>query len=320
MSLIVPSATEAPLRFIHNGRDLSHYVRLDVLYQAFLIAGLILISGVTLNETTNPVLFRFPFDEGNPYGPNGSTSVQAAFASFGNPHIMTLVTEPTPRALKAVWYQKWRVHRRLRPEEFGGRVEVMRQGLAHYPIHPDLTNGSTVLPKVFKTFGSHLLAQAYPEASLMHASYGAGHAVVAGAWVTMLKAFFDESTVVPEPVVVNSDDGGQTTKPYTGPDRDSLTVGGELNKLASNISTGRNIAGIHWRTDAAEAIKLGEQVAISMLADMFRTYGEPFDGFSLTMFDGTKVTIRHSPIHCNRNEHEYQGDEVDANLQSLRAQ
>ena len=209
---------------------------------------------------------------------------------------MTLVTEPTPRALKAVWYQKWRVHRRLRPEEYGGRVEVVRQGLAPYPIHPDLTTGSTVLPLVFSTFGSHLLPQAYPEGSPLHASYGAGHAVVAGACVTMLKAFFEESTVIQEPVVINPDDGGQTTKPYTGPDKDSLTVGGELNKLASNISTGRNMAGVHWRSDGVEAMKLGEQVAISMLADMSRTYGEPFDGFSLTRFEGTKVIVKDSPM------------------------
>ena len=30
----------------------------------------------------------------------------------------------TNRALKAAWYQKWSVHRRLRPEEFGGRLQV----------------------------------------------------------------------------------------------------------------------------------------------------------------------------------------------------
>ena len=199
---------------------------------------------------------------------------------------MTLVTEPTPCALKAVWYQKWRVHRRLRPEEYGGRVEVVRQGLAPYPIHPDLTTGSTVLPLVFSTFGSHLLPQAYPEGSPLHASYGAGHAVVAGACVTMLKAFFEESTVIQEPVVINPDDGGQTTKPYTGPDKDSLTVGGELNKLASNISIGRNIAGVHWRSDYTESVFLGEKVAIQLLEDYGFTYNEDFAGFHLTDFNG----------------------------------
>jgi hypothetical protein len=68
-------------------------------------------------------------------------------------------------------------------------------------------------------------------------------------------------------------------------------VGGELNKLASNISQGRNIAGVHWRSDAVESNRLGEAAAISVLKDMFNTYAEPFEGFSLTKFDGTTITI-----------------------------
>lgn len=287
-SLAIPPATEAPLRFIRDGRDISQYVRLDVLYQAYFVAALILLNGITLNETTSPFVFRFPFDAGNPYGSNGSTPVQAGFATFGNPHIMTLVTEPATRALKAGWYQKWVVHRRLRPEAFGGRVEVMRQKATDYPVHPDLTDKSIVLPRIFSRFGTHLLPQAFPEGSPLHPAYGSGHAVVAGACVTMLKAFFDESTVIQEPVRINPADGGQTTIPYEGPE---LTVGGELNKLASNIATGRNLAGVHWRTDGVEAIKLGERVAVSMLRDMRETYGEPFGGFSLTTFDNQRITF-----------------------------
>lgn len=287
LNLNIPPATEAPVRFIRNGRDISHYVRLDVLYQAYFVATLVLLNGITLNETTNPFLIRFPFDAGNPYGQNGATGVQAGFGTFGNPHIATLVTEPATRALKAIWFQKWHVHRRLRPEAFGGRVEVIRQHLAAYPIHADLFN-SSVLPKIFSQTGSHLLPQAFPEGSPVHPSYGSGHATVAGACVTILKAFFDERKVFPAPVQINPADGGQTTIPYHGP---RLTVGGELNKLASNIATGRNIAGVHWRTDAVEAMKLGEAVAISMLRDMRATYKEPFSGFSLTKFDGTTISV-----------------------------
>jgi len=275
------------LTYIRDGRGIGQYVRLDVLYQAYFVAALILINGITLNESTSPFVFRFPFDENNPYGSNGSTIVQGAFGQFGNPHLMTLVTEPSTCALKAVWFQKWRVHRRLRPEEFGGRVEVERQGQRNYPIHSDLTTNSTVLPRILSRFGNYLLPMAFPEGSPMHPAYGSGHATVAGACVTMLKAFFDEDTVIQEPVRVDLNNPGQLIA-YQG---EPLTVGGELNKIASNIGQGRNIAGVHWRTDAREAILLGEQVAISMLQDMKETYGEDFNGYSLTKFDGEQIRI-----------------------------
>lgn len=135
-------------------------------------------------------------------------------------------------------------------------------------------------------YGRQLKA-AFPEGSPMHPAYGSGHATVAGACVTMLKAFFDEDTVIQEPVAVDLNNPGQLIA-YQG---DALTVGGELNKLASNIAQGRNIAGVQWRTDAREAMLLGEQLAISILSDMATTYGESFDGFSLTKFDGQKITV-----------------------------
>ena len=74
--------------------------------------------------------------------------------------------------------------------------------------------------------------------------------------------------------------------PYVG----TLTVGGELNKLAANVALGRNTAGVHWRSDGIEGIKLGEQVAIGLLRDYKKSFNETFAGFSLTKFDGTTLT------------------------------
>lgn len=82
---------------------------------------------------------------------------------------------------------------------------------------------------------------------------------------------------------------GQILTPYIG--GENLTVGGELNKIASNVALGRNIAGVHWRSDATESLKLGEAIAISVLADQKNCYNEQFEGFSLTKFDGTTVTV-----------------------------
>ena len=71
-----------------------------------------------------------------------------------------------------------------------------------------------------------------------------------------------------------------------------LTIGGEIDKLASNIAFGRNFAGIHWRSDAEEGMRLGEAVALSILRDQGDNYpGENFEGFKITKFDGTTVTV-----------------------------
>src|ERR1041385_494947 len=126
---------------------------------------------------------------------------------------------------------------------------------------------------------------AFPEGCPLHPSYGAGHATVAGACVTILKAIFDESFVIANAVVPNAD--GSALLPYAGP---PLTVGGELNKIASNVAMGRNLAGFHWRSDATESLTLGEEVAISILRDQRATYNEDFAGFTFTKFDGTTIT------------------------------
>jgi hypothetical protein len=108
----------------------------------------------------------------------------------------------------------------------------------------------------------------------------------AGACVTVLKAFFNESFIIPNPVVASPD--GLSLTLYRG---SNLTVGGELNKLAANIALGRNTAGVHWRSDGREGLKLGEAVAVGILRDLRMTCRETFDGFSFTKFDGSTVTI-----------------------------
>jgi hypothetical protein len=45
---------------------------------------------------------------------------------------------------------------------------------------------------------------------------------------------------------------------------EALPLGGRV-KLASNIALGRDTAGVHWRSDGIEGLKLGEAVAIGIL-------------------------------------------------------
>ena len=259
-------------RYTRNMFDLAHYVYVDALYEAYLNACLILIG------------MNAPLDSGNPYR---SSSTQIGFGTFGNPHILSLVTEVATRALKCVWYQKWFVHRRLRPEEFGGRLHNHLTGAASYPIHSEILNSSAVR-SVFSRYGSYLLPMAFPDGCPTHPAYGAGHATVAGACVTILKAWFDESFVIPDPVVANED--GFSLVPYKGPDAGSLTLGGELDKVAANIAIGRNMGGVHWRSDYEESLKLGEAIAVGILEEEKACYSEQA-AFTLTRFDGTTITI-----------------------------
>ncbi len=256
-------------RYIRNLRDISQWVHVDALYQAYLQACLILLGlGAPLSPGLPPV----------------KSVTQIGFVEFGGPHVLSMLTEVATRALKAVWYQKWSVHRRLRPEVYGGRVHNHKTGAASYPLHQEILT-SPVLDAVHQAHGTYLLPMVFPEGSPTHPSYGAGHATVAGACTTMVKAFFDESFVLPNPVVPGPDGTGLV--PYSGP---PLTAGHELDKVAANVAIGRNAAGVHWRSDYTESLRLGEAVALAVLEEQKACYNERFR-WTLTRFDGTTVAL-----------------------------
>jgi hypothetical protein len=68
-------------------------------------------------------------------------------------------------------------------------------------------------------------------------------------------------------------------------------VGDEIDKLAFNIAMGRDWAGIHYRSDSVAGLQLGEEVGISILQDMARTYTEEFKGFTFKRFNGRQIHI-----------------------------
>lgn len=260
---------ERPL-YIRNGRDLGEYVHRDFSYQAYLGACLTLFqAGV-------------PADGGNPYK---HSRTQSPFSTYGPPYVLSLLATVAQLAFKVAWYQKWLVHRRLRPEEYAGRVANQVAGRASYPLHEELL-ASAALAATEKRQGNALLCTAYPEGCPIHPSYPAAHAVVAGACVTVLKAFFDESYAVAEPVEATPD--GRALRPYRGA---ALSVGGELDKLAGNVTFGRDFAGVHYRSDGAAGLALGEEVALAALREARATGNELFTGFSVRRFDGHRVEV-----------------------------
>ncbi len=273
-------------RYITSGRDLAAYVWDDKTYFPYLNAFFILQS------------LGVPYNSGNPYRAGDST---AGFVSGDYPHFIAQIAEVSLFALKAAWYQKWLVHLRLRPEEAAGRIHFHKIGAKDYSfLHPSLLQ-SEVLERIFDYNGSidssrypgnsasYLLPIAYPEGSPTHPSYPSGHATVAGACVTLLKAFFDESYVFPNPVVPNFE--GSELQSYSGSDAAQLTVGGELNKLGANIAEGRNFAGIHYRTDMEEGLKLGEDVAIDYLKNANLCFQAERFSFQFTRFNGEQIRI-----------------------------
>ena len=272
-------------RYIRSARDLAEYVHNDAIYQAYLNTALIMMTPQSMGG------LEVPLDPNNPYR---NYCKQDNFVEFGPSHLLTLLGEVSVRAHKAVWYQKWQVHRRLRPEEFGGRVHFWKTNSTarqRYQLS-SLLDFSNALAQVNSIYGSYFLPQAFPEGSPLHPSYGAGHATLAGACVTILKAWFDESQAYAnfaQPVQPSRD--GLSLIPYNEADVAQMTIKTELNKLGSNVAIARNHAGVHWRSDYTESVFLGEQVAIQLLQDYGFTYNEDFAGFGLTNFNDTQQLV-----------------------------
>jgi len=278
-------------RHMRMGRDLTAYTHVDALHQAYFVACLVLAE------------IGCPVNPGNPY--NGSLT-QHGFGTFGTQaggpvDAKGTVPEMATRALKAAWFHKWVVNLRQRPEEIGALLQARMTNQHPMPqaasaLHPDLLN-SAVLPIIHGQYGTYMMPLAFPEGAPAHPCYPTGHGTVGGACITAIKFFFDGSQPIRplllaagSDVMVPSADG-LSLVPYTGADRDALTVNGELSKLAWNITTGHGIhAGIHFRSSSYYSILLGEQVGMSILRDRADSYAEPFT-INITKFDGTTATI-----------------------------
>lgn len=265
-------------RYLHDFRGLAAWTHVDVLYQAYFVA--LMVLG-TLDA---------PFNPGNPY--NGSKT-QNGFSTFGGPDFAASVGEVAARALNHVWFQKWLVHLTHRPEIGGGLVHQILSGNGNkVQAHPNdnvLNSKAVAQAHSQNPYDNWLLSQAFPEGSPTHPSYPTGHGTVGGACITILKFFYDDTYVIPNPMVPSSD--GLSLGPYTGGDAGKITVNSELNKLARNVSFGHGVgAGIHWRSDTDQSMLLGEAMALSYLRDKANTYHEKFS-VNITRLDGTVATI-----------------------------
>jgi len=284
------NVTDPTPRFIRSGRDIGSYVNADSIYSTYFRAAIMLQN------------LGVPLDPNNPYATDARIN---GFNTFSTAWLFNLIGAAQDTEAQA-FYQKWYVHRHLRPEAFGNLVDGIKTNrFALNPsLHADLMN-SAVLPLIFErnkelntkrnlgTNGSYFLPQQSAGGSPSHPDSASGHAFTAGCSVTLLKAVFDVGTPAnprawPLQPVEASEDGLTLLNNPT-----PLTVLGELNKLAMNIADGRDWLGIHSRIGGNMlGLTLGEDVAIHLLTDLGYTYPEPtFAGFTLTKFDGTTVTV-----------------------------
>ncbi|MFK8081220.1 MAG: hypothetical protein AB8B97_13115 [Granulosicoccus sp.] len=347
-----------PRKFIDTPRDLATYVRFDQLYQAYLNACLFMLG------KSGNFKFQQPTNTDNDNGPGfpdrSSMDSRQGFATFGGPHVLSLVTEVATRCLKAVRRQKYNYHRRARPERLGALLtldagalsETVAQtslqattrdtlGTLRTRLSPmlelvnqhnqsrrldtssrddrpprkdamDVTGRSHADPHLLNDDGqldpanwdndkNYLLPMAFAEGSPMHPSYGAGHATVAGGCVTILKAFFhtvdaDGAAVLwPEELpLFEVQTGGRKVRDISNhvndTDAEPVTISGELNKLAANISIGRDMAGVHFYTDYYESLRMGERVSTGILIEHMTQIDEPME-MTFHSFDGDRVHL-----------------------------
>jgi hypothetical protein len=287
-----PAVIDPTPRFVRSVRDLGSLAASDSIFSIYFRAAIILAA------------LGVPLTANNPY--RGNTRING-FSTFSTAWLFAVIGKVHDTEAQA-FYQKWYVHRKLRPEAFGNLVDGVKGGRFTLTpnLDPDVLN-SAVLPLIFEynrqlnvkrglgTDGSFLHPQELNGGSPSHPASPAGHAFTAGACVTALKAVFDTTDPNqpdglrrwPVQPVQAAADGLSLVNVNA-----DLTVLGELNKLAANISEGRNMSGIHWRvSDNMHGMFLGEDVAIHLINEAAPTYPESFAGFTLTRFNGTTVTI-----------------------------
>ena len=264
-------ALDATPRFICSGRELAEYVHHDFSFQTYVNAALIgLALGKDALSTTNP--YR-------------RSHTQFGDITLGNKNVLSLLAQAALLGQKGAYFHKWQVHRRLRPECFGGRIETHATGRRQYDFHTDILHCDAVA-RVYAQHGTRLLPVAFAEGCPTHPAYPSAHACNAGACATILKAFFDKDFALPHPVDVMAD--GSALEPWQGAD---LALGNEIDKLAANIALGRDAAGVHYRSDSIRGLFVGEQQALGLLRDYSRTYNERFDGFIVRKFNGDRMKI-----------------------------
>lgn len=185
---------------------------------------------------------------------------ESGFVSYGGTlQLQCLLPTAAELAMRAAWYEKFRVSRRRRPEELAADPASL------YPTWREI--GAPLL----RTYGGclpMLIAEGCPG----HASYPSGHAVIGGAVCTVLLAHFEDM-------------------PMQASDGSPSTTHAEIRKLGWDFGDAREILGIHYRSDIREGLLLGQRAALLVLREARQRSAEPWGTATFTGFDGKAVTV-----------------------------
>lgn len=300
------SMFETSYNYVHNGRVLGSKVHMDPLFQFYYDAALI-----AMQNNISPSAWS-----------NDNTT---AWTDGGGPCLLASVAEVALGALRVAWYQKYGLTMKIRPEVLAQRITLgannddLKMGIPKLNKIISCISGNEILDLVddknkqvlmdnsmtSDVSNNYYLNLQFAEGSPTHPSLPAGHAVVAGACVTVLKAMLnthdenndkrkwqnDNSIMRDTKVSLN----GTELVDFSGSDVGDMTIVGELNKLASNVSLGRDFAGVHYRCDGDWGIVSGEEYAISYLVDkaleLHASKNSAFTGWILEKMNGNMVRI-----------------------------
>lgn len=266
MFMSKPNELKAEVDYLRTGRRLATLVYQDHPTQLFDNVA------VQLNQIRFRVLRR--------RGVWGFHERYTPFVFGGIPDLMCHVSVCCKLALDACWLAKWGRFLYPRPEEVSHWVLLSKDGEPLWMTRQILA-GSQLLRA---TGDLKLLSQAYPDGAPIHPSYPAGHAAIAGAAITVIKAFLRPDAELPSGFVDWEEIGIAT------PVNETLRVNDELNKLAWNVSFGRSFAGIHFRSDSVSGLLLGEELALQYLSEIKKTFPAPVP-FTIRRLSGQDVRI-----------------------------
>ena len=263
-----------------DGRDLAEYVRNP---PAFAWAAS-LLRGTPAGGPDPRYSGLYPAAQpasypSNPY--RRSKNQAPGAASFGLPYVQALLAEGTSYAVRASYWQKYFVHRTVRPEAYGGLAHHrLANGVSDYPLHDDFLR-SEALKRSKAKYGTYLLSQTYPGVRRCTPPIPAAprspgrHGPCSKRSSTRAGSFRSADSPIrsirPARALYGSPAHGR---------RRAEQARGEQR-------LGRNWSGIHGAPTPLPRVAAGEAVAISILRNERRTFHEPFDGFTFTKFDGS---------------------------------